>query len=93
MFAQSAANALDALPITREAAERAVKRYGNSLLREVPDDAWAALRAFTEPSEEIPKDDLHQQMLFLLYVFEYMNGDLWYEVNPVFRTLDRFGEG
>lgn len=92
MFAQAAANALDTLPITREAAERAVKRYANSLLREVPDDAWLALRKFAEPSEVIPKDDLHQEMLFLLYVFEYMNGDLWYEVNPVFRTLDRFHE-
>jgi hypothetical protein len=29
-------------------------------------------------------------MLFLLYVFEYMNGEMWYEVNPVLRTVPRF---
>lgn len=92
MFVQAATNIVDALPITRDAAGRAVHRYGNSLLREVRDEVWPALRRFGEPQDEIPKDDLHQEMLFLLYVFEYMNGDLWYEVNPVFRTLERFNE-
>jgi hypothetical protein len=29
-------------------------------------------------------------MLFLLHVFEYINGRPWYEVNPVIRTLPRF---
>ncbi len=90
MFVQSAANAVDHLPITRSAAEAAVRHYGNSLLREVPDEAWPKLTAFAEPADDIPKDDLHQQMLFLLYVFEYMNGAPWYEVNPVLRTLPKF---
>ena len=73
------------------AAEQAVRHYANSLVREVPDEAWPKLAAFEAPQDDIPKDDLHQQMLFLLYVFEYMNGTPWYEVNPVLRTLDRFG--
>lgn len=29
-------------------------------------------------------------MLFLLHIFEYMNGEPWYEVNPVVRTLHKF---
>lgn len=90
MFVQAACNELDALPITRIAAERAVRRYGNALLREVPDAAWDALAKFATPQRDIPKDDLHQLMLFLLFVFEYMNGEPWYEVNPVLRTLGRF---
>jgi hypothetical protein len=90
MFVQAACNAQDALPLTRKAAEQAVRHYANSLLREVPDEAWPKLAAFDDPRDDIPKDDLHQQMLFLLYVFEYMNGAPWYEVNPVLRTLDRF---
>ena len=90
MFLQSACNELDALPITRATADKAIRKYANALAREVPDAAWEALRAFDEPRGDIPKDDLHQQMLFLLFVFEYMNGELWYEVNPVLRTLERF---
>jgi hypothetical protein len=90
MFLQSACNELDDLPITREAAEKAVRKYGNTLLREVPDLAWDALPKFDRPQRDIPKDDLHQQMLFLLFVFEYMNGEMWYEINPILRTLERF---
>jgi hypothetical protein len=90
MFLQSACNELDELPITRRAAEKAIRKYGNALLREVPDAAWGALPKFDQPQRDIPKDDLHQQMLFLLFVFEYMNGEMWYEINPVLRTLERF---
>ena len=90
MFIQSAADAVDALPITRDAAEQAVSNYANSLLREVPDAFWPKLKTFAEPQDNIPKDDEHQRMLLLLHVFEYMNGQPWYEVNPVLRTLSRF---
>jgi len=90
MLVQAACNELDELPVTREAAEKAVRKYANALLREIPDEAWPALRVFDAPQRDIAKDDLHQQLLFLLYVFEYMNGDIWYEVNPVLRSLERF---
>ncbi|HND25927.1 MAG TPA: hypothetical protein PK229_16505 [Rhodocyclaceae bacterium] len=89
MFVQAACNELDDLPITRHAADKAVRRYANALLREVPDAAWDALAHFKTPQRDIPKDDLHQQMMFLLFVFEYMNGAPWYELNPVLRTLER----
>lgn len=91
MFLQAAMNTCESLPITRAAAERAVSNYANSLLREVPDDFWRRLRAFAAAQDDMPKDEAHQRMLFLLHVFEYMNGRPWYEINPVFRTLDRFG--
>jgi hypothetical protein len=90
MFLQSACNELDALPITRQAADKAIRKYGNALRREVPDAAWEQLPQFDAPQSDIPKDDLHQMMLFLLFLFEYMNGAIWYEVNPVLRTLERF---
>lgn len=92
-FVQTAALAVDALPITRAAAERAVRDYGNLLVRQVPDDYWQALRRFDQPQDHIAKDERHQQMLLLAYVFEYMNGRPWYEVNPVLRTLPRFDAG
>lgn len=90
MFLQAACNELDELPIRRQAAEKAVRRYANTLLREVPDDAWVSLKRFAQPQTDICKDDLHQLMLFLLFVFEYMNSEMWYEINPVLKTLDRF---
>jgi len=90
MFLQSAANAVDAPPITREAAEQAVRHYANSLTRELPDGFWEKLRAFDKPQETLPKDPDHLQMLLLLHLFEYMNDQPWWEVNPVLRTLPRF---
>ncbi|MEN6337700.1 MAG: hypothetical protein ABFE01_25890 [Phycisphaerales bacterium] len=90
MFLQAAMNAVEDLPITRAAAEKGVRNYANSLLREVPDEYWPKLRAFGEPQSDMPKDEAHQKMLLLLHVFEYMNGSPWYEVNPVIRTLAKF---
>jgi hypothetical protein len=92
MFLQAAANSLDDFPITRSAAERAVRNYANSLARELPTASWEKLRRFATPQTDIFKDQDHQDMLFLLHVFEYMNGSPWYEVNPVIRNLPKFTE-
>jgi hypothetical protein len=90
MLLRAATDFVDTLPIKRVAVDHAVRNYGNSLLREVPDGFWPKLRAFNEPRDDIPTDTDHQQMLLLLHVFEYMNGRPWYEVNPVLRTLEKF---
>jgi len=92
MFIRAAANEVDSLPITQAAVGKAIRNYANSLLREVPDEFWPHLRKFDRPSSNIPKDEIHQEMLLLLHVFEYMNGEPWYEVNPVLRTLPKFRE-
>ncbi|HEY1663029.1 MAG TPA: hypothetical protein VGI03_11480 [Verrucomicrobiae bacterium] len=92
MFMQAAINAVDKLPITQDVANKAVNNYANSLLREIPDNFWKPLRNFKTPQPYIPKDELHQQMLFYLHVFEYMNGEPWYEVNPVIRELPKFNQ-
>jgi len=89
-FITSAANRLDELPITRKVAETAVENYAVGLIRSIPDGYWAKLRKFDEPTEDLPKDEDHLRMLFLLHIFEYMNGNPWYEVNPALRTLDKF---
>jgi len=90
MFITSAANLLDELPITLEKAESAVGNYATGLLRNIPDEYWEELRKFNEPTEDMPKDEDHLAMLFLLHIFEYMNAHPWYEVNPALRTLDKF---
>jgi hypothetical protein len=90
LFMRSAMDELDALPITRPAVEMAVRNYANSLMREIPEEFWPKLRAYAGPRDEIPKDEIHQQMLFLLHLFEYTDHRPWYEVNPVLRTLPKF---
>lgn len=90
MLLRAATHLVDVLPLTRAAVDRAVRNYGNSLLREVPDRFWPKLRAFDQPQDDIPTDDDHQQMLLLLHIFEYMNDRPWWEVNPVLRTLEKF---
>jgi hypothetical protein len=92
MFIQAAASRVDHLPITRDAVERAVRDYANSLKRSIPDTYWPLLRVFETPQDDIPTDEEHQEMLLLLHIFEYMNGRPWYEVNPVLRTIPRFAD-
>lgn len=89
MFLRSALTRVEGLPITRAAADGAIREAANSLVRQIDQDEWPRLRSFLEPSGEIRHDPEHLQMLRLLHVFEYMNGEPWYEVNPVVRTLPR----
>ena len=74
----------------RPAVERAIRDYSNSLKRSIPDEFWPHLRKFEIPQDDIPTDAMHQEMLLLLHIFEYMNGRPWYEVNPVLRTLHKY---
>jgi len=92
MLISAAASEVDREPITLDAAKKAVRNYANSLFREVEGDFWPKLRKFDQPQDDIPKDNDHQQMLLLLHIFEYMNKEPWYEVNPVLRTLRKFDE-
>ena len=92
MLIRAAANRVDSFPITRDAVEHAIRDYSNSLKRSIPSDFWPHLRRFKTPQEDIPADPMHQDMIFFLHVFEYMNGRPWYEVNPVLRALPNFGE-
>jgi hypothetical protein len=51
------------LPITREAAEKAIRDYRNSLAREVPTQFLPLLKNFLEPNVEITKDEQQWQWL------------------------------
>ncbi len=92
MFLQAALNGVDALPVTRESVEQAIRNYSNSLSRSIPDSFWPKLRPFVEPQLSISKDPDHQKMLLNLHIFEYMYDRPRYEVNPVIRDLPGFGD-
>lgn len=90
-FVRDALSEVESLPITMAAAHVAILKYANTLFRQMPDEYWNDLRNYDIPRENlVKKDEVNMDMLFSLYVFEYMNGKTWFEVNPVFRTLDRF---
>ena len=85
----SALNQIDKFPITLDVAERAVRNEANALVREMPDKYWELLKKFEKPTQDCPTDDNHRNMLFLLHVFEYMNGEVWFEINPILRSHPR----
>lgn len=91
-FIQGACNETDRLPITFGDANKSINRYANSLFRQLPHDPdyLAKLKAFDRPRPNFPRDETHWQMLYLLHLFEYMNGQPYYEVNPVFRDLPSY---
>lgn len=93
-FIQGACNEIDHLPITKEAARKSIHRYANSLFRQLPNDPHylEKLKVFDEPQSNFPRDDIHWQMLYLLHLLEYANGQPYYEVNPVFRELPSYRE-
>lgn len=89
-FVQASISQADNLPLTSAAVEKAIEQDGNTRLRGMPQDWWSKLRQFDKPQFDVPTDEAYQEMLYLLHIFEYMNGRPWYEVNPVLRTIPQF---
>lgn len=86
----AALNQIDDLPVTRVNLERVVRNEANAMVREMPDAYWAHLRKFGKATKDCPSDEDHRSMLYLLHIFEYMNGEPWFEVNPILRSHPKF---
>ncbi len=82
---------VDDLPITGEAAEKAVRRLVNDYGRSIPKDHWPLLAAVYE-RQVVENDADHQLMLFNLSVLEYQNEDRWCDVHPAVCRLPEFLE-
>lgn len=89
-FVQSACSELDALPITRAAADEAIVKAARGIEQKLDEKQWEALAQFNAPRRDLEKDELHRELLFLLHIYEYANHELWYEVNPILRDLRPF---
>ncbi|MCC7492145.1 MAG: ATP-binding protein [Fimbriimonadaceae bacterium] len=89
-FLQSALNMVLALPLREREVERVLTYEKIDFTRQVPDAFWPLLASFAKPQKDMPQDEPHQMMLLLQYIYEYLNGHLWYEVNPVIAQLERF---
>lgn len=82
---------VDDLPITGEAAQKAVRRLANDYGRSIPKAHWVLLAAVYE-RQGVENDAEHQQMLFNLSVLEYQNRDRWCDVHPAVCSLPEFLE-
>lgn len=97
MFLQSSVNKVEQLPITSSAVESALRDYRHALARQIPGIFWPWLRRFRSgPLASLPDDlpdEIRRDLLHQLLVYEYVNGEPRYDVNPVIRDLHNFSHG
>jgi len=91
---QAACFEIDKLPITIDAVNKAVRNYANSVFRSLPNspDYLARLKRFDTPQRDLPADSVHREMLYYLHLYEYLNDQPFYEVNPIFRERPSYVE-
>jgi hypothetical protein len=101
-FIQESCTHVTAVPITLEAAHRAVQPRVRTFSTSIPEDHWEKLaRLELSPDQKIANDDPdHLAMLENLTALEYRNGgeerspfapaEPWYAVNPIVRELEKF---
>jgi hypothetical protein len=75
------------LPLRSESVDKAVRSISNAMGRQVPPEYWPVLSSYTEPSPASNRTGEFMECLYYQYLYEYMNGGSWFEVNPVLKTL------
>lgn len=97
IFVRSALSKIEALPITSEALDSVLRDTRHALARQIPGAYWPWLRRFRSGflqalPDDLP-DDVRRDLLHQLIVYEYVNGEPRYDVNPVIRELHNFKHG
>ncbi|MFZ4507692.1 MAG: hypothetical protein ACOYON_08370 [Fimbriimonas sp.] len=77
----------NALPISIEAANKAVRSMANSFARTIDSEYWNLLNSLKNPTSTPERSPLFTSALYYQFAYEYMNGSSWFEVNPVLREL------
>lgn len=77
------------LPIRLGTVKEAIRSMANALNRAIPSDFWPLLKNLAKPAQRIDKSDIFLSSLYYQFIYEYMNGGSWFEVNPVLKTLDQ----
>jgi hypothetical protein len=80
----------DGIPLTLSTANQAVQSMANALNRSIPTEYWPVLRELAQPVVSLEKSETFLSGLYYQFIYEYMNGSSWFEVNPVIKTLDQF---
>lgn len=86
----SACDWLDDLPITRSVAEQAVREVSNGFERALNRPEFFEVLRQIDALHDLPGSEHDQLLLYSLSVLEYLNGGVWYAVNPAARLLDKF---
>ena len=87
---RSACSWLDDLPITRDAAERAVRGMSNDFERSLNRPEYFDVLRQVEETHSLPGSEHEQSLLYNLSILEYLNGESWYTVNPAVKQLGKF---
>jgi hypothetical protein len=87
---RGACTASGKLPLTSQAIERSVRDMSNAFERALnKPDFFKVLREI-DKKHELPGSDYDQELLYNLSLLEYLNGEVWYAVNPAVRLLEKF---
>ncbi len=87
---RSACTASGNLPLTQRVIEQAVRGISNDFERALNHpDFFKTLRDI-DKTRELPGSKDDQMLLYNLSVLEYLNGEVWYVVNPAVKALEKF---
>lgn len=87
---RSACTVAGALPLTRRVIEQAVRGISNDFERALNHpDFFKTLRDI-DRTKALPGSKDDQMLLYNLSVLEYLNGEVWYVVNPAVKALEKF---
>lgn len=87
---RSACTAAGTLPLNRRVIEQAVRGISNDFERALNHpDFFKTLRTIDQ-TKELPGSKDDQMLLYNLSVLEYLNGEVWYVVNPAVKALEKF---
>jgi|GEM_PF-4112863 len=87
LFQESFVRNGDALPVREDSVTSAVRTLANALNRQIKSEYWTQLRLYREPNDERGGSQEFMDCLYFQYLYEYMNGGSWFEVNPVLKGL------
>ena len=87
---RSACTAAGILPLNRRVIEQAVRGISNDFERALNHpDFFNTLRDI-DRTKALPGSKDDQMLLYNLSVLEYLNGEVWYVVNPAVKALEKF---
>jgi len=89
----SACDWREALPLTRDAVERAVQEVTNGFERALNRPDYFEVLRKIDQKHELPGSEHDQLLMYNLSVLEYLNGESWYAVNPAVRRLQKLAPG
>lgn len=78
------------LPLTHAIVEQAIRSIRNDFERALNRPVFFEVLREIDRLKALPGSEHDQLLLYNLSVLEYLNGDVWYAVNPAVRELDKF---